>query len=426
MKPLVFTRGFITITCIKTMKHYKHSAGIIALIILLILSLSQCLSVPEQQAAADMRGAGYMGSAACSHCHQNIHASYLATAHRNTSAHPSLTTVKGSFEQGKNTFHYRPEVKVVMEQRSNGLFQVAYMNEVEKLAFPFGVVMGSGRKAQTYLYWYDDNVFQLPVSYSIKANNWVNSPNYPPGRVRFDRLINIGCFECHGSYIERKGTQQEGERLVDYFDKTKAIYGMDCERCHGPAAAHVNFHTSHPQEKQAQHIAIYKKLSRQQQLDLCAQCHSGAHTTKNSIFYFKPGDSLAQYFSSAIHTGGDVSNLDVHGNQYQLLTGSQCFIKSNTLNCTSCHNTHIQEREDMAVFSQRCVSCHGNVSHSFDNNLPINTINNNCIDCHMPALPSQISMKTDNKADANPNLVRTHLVTVYPEETKRFIELHKR
>ncbi|NII29440.1 hypothetical protein HB364_30455 [Pseudoflavitalea sp. X16] len=410
------------------MKQYKHSAGIIVIIILVIVTLSQCLSVPEQKtvAAADMRGAGYIGSAACANCHQDIHDSYLATAHRHTSASPSPATIKGSFEPGKNSFHYRPNVKVVMEQRSNGLFQVAYMDEVEKQAIPFGVVMGSGRKAQTYLYWYDDNVFQLPISYSVWARNWVNSPSYPADKVRFDRLINIGCFECHGSYIERKGTQEEGNRLVDYFDKTKVIYGMDCERCHGPAAAHVDFHTTHPQEKQAQHIAIYKKLSRQQQADLCAQCHSGGHTSRNSIFYFKPGDSLAQYFSSPIITGGNVSQLDVHGNQYQLLSGSECFIKSNVLTCTSCHNTHVSERENMAVFSQRCMSCHSSIAHSFDKQLPANAITSNCIDCHMPALPSRaITMKKEDKAEADPNLVRTHLIKVYPEATLQFIRDNK-
>lgn len=407
--------------------------AITAIIVVLIVALSQCVGTPDETAGpetlavADVRGAGYIGAAACSNCHKDIHTNYLATAHHNTSAFPSIAAIKGSFEPGKNAFHYRSNVKVAMEQRSNGLFQVAYMNEQEKQAFPFGVVVGSGRKAQTYLYWYDDNVFQLPVSYSVWAHNWVNSPSYPADKVRFDRLINVGCFECHGSYIERKGTQQEGERLVDYFDKSKIIYGMDCERCHGPAAAHVSFHTSHPEEKQAKHIALYKQLTRQQQTSLCAQCHSGGHTTKNTIFFFKPGDSLSQYFSSPIVTGGDVSKLDVHGNQYQLLTGSACYIKSNVLTCTSCHDPHAQERDKMAVLSQRCINCHSNTAHSFDKQLPANVINGNCIDCHMPALPSRaITMKKEDKTEADPNLVRTHFISIYAEKTKEFIQANRK
>lgn len=406
----------------------RSQLAIAASIAALIFTLSQCMEAPEQHTAAtDWRGSAYAGADACKGCHAGIHDSYLATAHRHTSASPSLTSIKGSFEPGKNAFHYRSNVKVAMEQRNNGLYQVAYMNEEEKQAFPFGVVIGSGRKAQTYLYWMDDVGFQLPVSWSRAANSWVNSPSYPADRVRFDRLINVGCFECHGSYIERKGTQLEGRRQVDYFDKSKMIYGMDCERCHGPAAEHVAFHTANPTAKEAQHIAIYKKLSRQQQLDLCAQCHSGGHTSYNTIFHFKPGDSLAQYFSSTVKAGGDVSQLDVHGNQYQLLSGSPCFIKSNALTCTSCHNTHVSEREDMAVFSQRCQSCHSSVKHSIGTQLPLETINSNCIDCHMPALASRaITLKQDDKAEADADMIRTHLIGTYKEATKQFIEKHNR
>jgi hypothetical protein len=403
----------------------RFQLAIVATIAILILTLSQCIEAPDPNTSAttDWRGNNYAGEKACGACHRGIHESYLATAHQHTSASPSLTSIKGNFVAGKNAFHYRPNVKVAMEQRNGWLYQVAYMNDVEKQAFPFGVVMGSGRKAQTYLYWMDDNVFQLPVSWSRMANNWVNSPSYPADKVRFDRLINIGCFECHGSFIERKGMQQEGDRLVDYFDKTKVIYGMDCERCHGPAAAHVDFHTTHPQEKAAKHIAIYKQLTRQQQVEMCAQCHSGGHTSFNSIFYFKPGDSLAQYFSPKVKAGGDVRQLDVHGNQYQLLTGSQCYIKSNVLTCISCHNTHVQERDNMPVLSQRCQSCHQQQQHSFDSQLPANVINSNCIDCHMPALPSRaITLKQDQKADADANLVRTHLITIYPEVSKKYID----
>ncbi|MDF2188113.1 multiheme c-type cytochrome [Paraflavitalea sp. CAU 1676] len=395
--------------------------------VLLILGLSQCMDAPPESALSDLRGAAYAGADACNKCHQDIHQSWLATAHRNTSASPSPATIKGSFEPGKNAFHYRQNVKVQMEQRATGLYQVAYMNDVEKQAFPFGVVVGSGRKAQTYLYWLDDNAFQLPVSYSVNAAAWVNSPSYPADKVRFDRLINIGCFECHGSYIERKGTQQEGNRQVDYFDKSKVIYGMDCERCHGPAAAHVNFHTAHPEEKQPQHIALYKKLPRQQQLDLCAQCHSGGHTSHNSIFYFKPGDSLSQYFSSAVQTGAKAGNLDVHGNQYQLMTASACYIKSDVLTCTSCHDPHVQERENLAALSQRCTTCHTSVTHSFTQQLPANAINSNCIDCHMPALPSSaISLKEEDKTEANANLVRTHKTGIYADQTKAFIEAYRK
>lgn len=312
-----------------------------------------------------------------------------------------------------------------MENRDTGLYQVAYLNGKAQQAFPIDVVIGSGRKAQTYLYWYDDNVFQLPISYSVKVNNWVNSPNYPPDKIRFDRLINVGCFECHGSYIKRKGTQQEGNRLVDYFDKTKIIYGIDCERCHGPAAEHVRFHEEHPQDKKAHAMTHIPSLSRMAKIELCAQCHSGGQTVKESLFTFKPGDSLSNFLSTNIWAPVDPNSLDVHGKQFQLLKNSQCFIKSDVLDCSSCHNPHVKERDNMEVFSQRCMNCHSEANHNFCKMSPqLNgNIVKNCIDCHMPASPSKvISMKSERETDANPNLVRTHLISIYPEIAKKLAD----
>lgn len=410
------------------MKNNRHIIFVTAAIIAFVALFSRCMDNEKKagtqpavtSTSPDVRGPEYAGAAACGKCHTNIHQSYLATAHQHTSSLPSMATIKGSFEPGKNIYQYRDNVHVQMEQRGNGLYQVAYMNGQERAAYEFGTVMGSGRKAQTYLYWLGDNAFQLPVSYSVFAGNWVNSPNYPPDKVRFDRLINVGCFECHGSYIKLRGTQQEGNRMVDYFDKSMVINGIDCERCHGAARQHVNFHENNPQETKPHYIAQYDSLPRQARLDLCAQCHSGAHPVTQTIFNFKPGDLLDDYFRRTANDSADVQQLDVHGNQYQLMAASACFKKTTTLDCASCHNSHVSERDNMQVFSQRCLSCHQDVKH----NLPIaeKNIVSNCVDCHMPAAESSIRMKLEDQADASPNLVRTHYISIYRDATQRYID----
>lgn len=413
---------------------YRHTTFIAGLITVLVLIFSQCVDNSTEKpavqtvAAGDVRGPEYAGAATCGKCHTDIHSSYLATAHQRSSTPASLASIRGSFDFGKNTYQYRDNVEVRMEKRDTALYQVAYMNNQERAAFQFGTVIGSGRKAQTYLYWYGDNAFQLPVSYSVFAGNWVNSPNYPPDKVRFDRLINVGCFECHGSYIKLRGTVKEGERFVDYFDKSMVINGIDCERCHGPAKQHVSFHEKNPQEKQAQHIPSYASLPRQARLDLCAQCHSGAHPIKQTLFYFKPGDTLGDFFRRTANDDLNIaSTLDVHGNQYQLMAASACFKKSTTLDCASCHNSHTSERDNMKIFSDRCITCHQSVKHSFSSSIAEKDIVSNCVDCHMPAAPSKvIGMKSDDQAEASPNLVRTHLVTVYRDATRRYIDSLRR
>src|SRR5690606_39305559 len=101
--------------------------------------------------------------------------------------------------------------------------------------------------------------------------------------------------------------------LSETFARNRLVYGIDCERCHGPAAAHVAFHTDHPQESKAMYITRIGALNNQQQLDLCAVCHSGLKTPKKSISGFRPGDAYTDYFYPDISAPGKPTELDVHG-----------------------------------------------------------------------------------------------------------------
>src|SRR5688572_23705654 len=115
-------------------------------ILALVVIFSQCVdsgektTVPPVVAAGDVRGPEYAGAAACGKCHTDIHRSYLATAHQQSSTPASVASIKGSFDAGKNTYQYRDNVQVRMERRDSGLYQVAYMNNQERAAFPFGTV----------------------------------------------------------------------------------------------------------------------------------------------------------------------------------------------------------------------------------------------------------------------------------------------
>src|SRR5690606_34482470 len=145
----------------------------------------------------------------------------------------------------------------------------------------------------------------------------------------FNRLIVSRCFECHSSYIEKQPLKSKSLKTVDEFKKESLILGIDCERCHGPAAKHADFHLNNPSQKDAHYITAVRGLSRQQKLDMCAVCHSGnQQKLQKSTFSFLPGDVLSDFYYPDF-SRPDISDFDVHGNQYQLLTASQCFIQSN-------------------------------------------------------------------------------------------------
>jgi hypothetical protein len=384
---------------------------------------SQCI---DERKPDDPRENGYAGADACISCHKNIVDSYQHTAHHLSTAPANDKSIAGSFKPGSNDLYYRPGVKVSMEERDGSFYQVAYKNDTAMEARKFDIVVGSGRKAQTFLYWLNDKVLQLPVSYYVPSGTWANSPNYPQDQVRFDRIIPVECFECHSSYIKRTAIEKTEKFLVDHFDSSKIIYGIDCERCHGPAAAHAGYHKENPGAREARLLVKYNDLSRQQTIDMCAVCHAGLHDTKRTTFFFRPGSSLASFVTPDTSLSNH-KEIDVHGNQTQLLASSACFTNSNTLTCSSCHNPHESERTDMKIFSQRCMNCHSESKKNFCRMAPEigPVIKDNCIDCHMPAKASRlITLRSQGDSIAEPNLVRTHFISIYKEESKRFMEQH--
>lgn len=183
------------------------------------------------------------------------------------------------------------------------------------------------------------------------------------------------------------------------------------------------YQEAHPDDKSAKFITSLRSLNRQQTVDLCGICHSGTKNMQGPAFLYRPGELRDDYFFPDY--GSPLPDkLDVHGNQYALMKGSRCYLESQTLTCNSCHSPHRKERENLAVFSQRCIACHQQVAHSFVNEgkLSAAVLTSNCIDCHMPQKASGvITLLTQQKTAAKPDSIRTHLIKVYSEETAKFL-----
>jgi Cytochrome c554 and c-prime len=408
------------------MRHIKkYHYTVLLLVTLTWLGNLMCTTqnhLSATSAIMDGDGKAFAGSASCKSCHKNIYESHIQTAHyRDSRSADSKEYIKGSFDSGNNHFVYNKWMEVVLEKKDGRFWQTSYVNGTEVQREAFGIVIGSGRKGQTYLYWNDGKLFQLPVSYYTPLDNWCNSPGYPTSFIRFDRQITPHCIECHGTYAKTEDRTNTNNGTL--FDKARIIYGIDCEKCHGPGAEHVAFHKANPGEKTARFIINAKGLARQQRLDACALCHSGIRDELKPAFGFRVGDKLDEFSVPAYNTDS-VATLDVHGNQYGLLTSSKCF-KMSQMDCSSCHNVHRNEVNSPKLYSQRCMGCHSPAAHNTCT-MPVTpglVLANNCIDCHMPALPSQkIFLQLSNNSKPTPDLVRTHRVAIYPASTKDYLE----
>lgn len=387
-----------------------------------LLMVSTCDFIKNEKPLSGIvhsSGQEFAGSETCINCHKSITDSHVLTPHFLTSRPAGIETVKGSFDSAKNVFALNEKLKFVMEKTSSGLFQRGLVNGVEVDKKQFDITLGSGRQGQTYLYWQDNSLFQLPVSYYTPLDTWSNSPGYPPDQILFNRNIPAQCMECHSTYLKIGKTIGDRET----FDRNQVMLGVDCERCHGPAGLHVTFHLKNPEERNAKHIINPARLTRQQKLDNCALCHSGIRDNFMPSFTFMVGDKLDD-FSFSNYGADSSATLDVHGNQYGLLTASKCFRMSD-MDCSSCHNVHEKETKQVGLFSSRCMNCHkkGNDNFCKQPEIPGLVLSNNCIDCHMPALPSQqVFLRTADNFKPTPFFIRTHLVGNYEAQVKLFLE----
>ncbi len=400
---------------------YSRIVVVTTAIILSIFMLVRCGGDSKQppNPKPTRRFAEFAGSDACRNCHRDVFDKHLLTEHHLTSAPASPQNILGSFQTGKNSFVFNPFTEVRMEQRDTAAYQVEYDNGEERRKGRFDIVIGSGRKGQSYLNWLGNRLVQLPITYFSPAAQWSNSPGYPPGKVAFYRPITSRCLECHTTYLEK--TSDTTQRF-EQFDRQKIVFAVDCEKCHGPAAAHVQFQTSHPEVKQARFIVNPGTLPRERLLDLCSLCHGGQLTKTKPSFTFQAGDTLTNYFSMQA-AAMSADNIDVHGNQMGLLSLSKCYTIGK-VTCITCHNVHENENGKTQVFSARCVTCHS-PGHSPQCRLTKEigvAITTNCIDCHMPKqLSHAVAVYLQGNDAPTPALMRTHFVKTYPDATAKLL-----
>jgi hypothetical protein len=406
---------------------FKRTAIVTLIIVACIAILTKCMNNPDNKSLVESTPdfTRFAGPEKCAGCHKDVYEKHLQTAHHLSSQAATEKTIRGSFEKGRNRYQYNPLLHIDMEKRDSGLFQVVYYKGQERKVLPFDIAIGSGTKGQSFAYWLNNRLFQLPMTYYAIAEQWSNSPGFP-SKVQFDRPITSRCMECHSSFASTIPGKEPEE-----FKKQELILGVGCEKCHGPGAEHVTFQTKNPTEKKAKFILNPASFSRQQKLDMCAVCHGGNIKKTQPSFSFTAGDKLSDYFESdTLNTAAiNFGTVDVHGNQYGLLRASKCFRVSETLTCNTCHNTHENERGKLAVFSERCMSCHNTERNNFCTvkNIPTAALNENCINCHMPVGQSKsIVVFTEGSETPKAALFRSHFISVYPEETKKFLQQMKK
>lgn len=381
--------------------------------LLITVSLTACNSytseyIPIKKLGLHPNGTVFIGMQSCNQCHLDIVNAHKQTAHWLTSSKITSGMVIPFLNSDKNYFDLKDQTRLSFSFKNDTLFQEAYRIPYESAFFTksIDINIGSGTKiGNSFLSWDENSLFQLQGSYYKPNSQWINSPGYPsffqPKRPIFPR-----CLECHTTFSQSENWQSGIP--TNRYNKENIVFGIDCQRCHGPVVDHVKYHRKNPMDSIGRKIISYTDFSQQQRIDMCALCHSGVGNNINQpAFSFTPGDVLKNYLTTQT-----TNEPDVHSNQVGLLALSQCFIKSEGMDCMTCHDPHSNERNNVVKFNSRCIECHPSQQHK--NLLPENTWD--CIKCHMPMKASKIMKIEINSDSISQVLVRTHKIAIYKEE----------
>ena len=239
--------------------------------------------------------------------------------------------------------------------------------------------VGSGAHAVSYVIQVGSHLFESPLSY-YAASGWGMSPGYDELKAPdFYRAVRPQCLVCHvGKVLPIAGT------LNAYRNPPFAAEAITCERCHGPAAAHLR-------NPVPGSIINPRKLPPRARDSVCEQCHLGGEARipnpGKQITDFRAGENLedvyAVYIYQSSRSPANPNALTIIS-QSQQLALSKCARKSGgKLWCGACHDPHALPKDPVTYFRARCLHCHGDAllaSHPKPNE--------NCIGCHMPRLPA--------------------------------------
>ena len=374
------------------------------------LLLSACNSfssefVDVEPLGVHPNGNVFIGVESCKECHLDIVNSHLSTSHWLTSSKVRSDNLVPFLNANTNSFFLEDNTELRFTPINDSIYQQAYNPPYQTPFFSksLDVVIGSGTKVgYSFLSWEKSSLFQLQGSFYKPNLNWINSPGYS-SRFQAFRPIYPRCLECHTTYSQSENW--ESPIITNRYNKNNIVFGIDCQRCHGPVLEHVKYHRENQNDKKAKKIIKFADLTQQQRLDVCALCHSGSRRNINQpAFSFEVGDLLDNYLSPQV-TGEP----DVHSNQVGLLLISNCFIESEKMDCMTCHDPHSDETNNLLKFNNRCIECHQNKEHiSFKTDQ-----NSDCVGCHMPYRESNIMKIQINPDSIKSVMIRTHKIDVY-------------
>jgi tetratricopeptide (TPR) repeat protein len=359
---------------------------------------------PEKKTDIAVASMVYADPKSCITCHASEAANYATTGMARAFYRPDEKTTIDAPAKDRQFFHSVSNTFFSMTEHDGKYFQRRWQqgfdgkpDNVEELQIDY--IMGSGNHVRTYLHREQDGtLIELPLAwYAELGGHWGMNPGYDNPRPMTRRTIAYECMFCHNGYPEIPVTAHRDLAASPVYSDPLPE-GIDCQRCHGPGAAHVRAAQSAGASLQKIRGLILNptNLSKARQMEVCEQCH--LETTSRPLpdrirhydqqpFGYPATEPLANFSS---YFGRDpekahTDNFEIVNAPYRLRQ-SQCYLKSRgALTCETCHNPHDLHKgpQSISYYTSKCMKCH-------QTDLPAQVAlhrhpeSNDCVTCHMP------------------------------------------
>ena len=342
-------------------------------------SASMTSSAENPPNLAPVSSEQYVGDRACAACHADIWRQHRLSAHART-LHAVTLQADGALFRSPQAVRDEAEDALyrmaVRDSKCVMLIQNGGSQETLRARYAFG----SGRYGTTYL-GRDANGqwVELRMTYYTRLHRWDFTPFLQPASDHPQNLDGLPlsdkqllfCFSCHVTTLKMGPNEPAAG---------ESHFGVGCERCHGAGRPHVEAARVLMAGKNVPSLFMedLSAAPRSKIMASCGVCHSGPSDIPLDP---KLAVILARFASTALQQ-------------------SQCYLKSQSLSCISCHDPHTLAKNKISTYEAVCLSCHGGrmaQSHSENGHpglasLPDDTQpvrcrvspDSGCIRCHMP------------------------------------------
>jgi predicted CXXCH cytochrome family protein len=410
------------------------------------------LCATSYESYSSLYDAEYIGSAACGTCHTQVYADWKKSPHAKMTEPATPARVLGDFSGRPWLLEGQPVARTWRE--GDDFFMSLLEPKTGKLV-PFKVDYAIGYQfRQTYLTREEGGVLRrLPLEWSVEKQEFFPYWNFQEGtRTTLPDLWeqtktlhsawNLFCARCHTTHLEVAEKDEGHTRAVTRWTED----GIACEACHGPGSHHRNyfarnyvnrfaaFLNGRVRGQPAAYIATGAKLTKGQDLSVCARCHGPDIQMATTDVYrdYEPGYSrkgrindLSAHFKevplepgrshpATVECWGDGRPRGI-AMLFRSFVESACYEKGN-VRCTDCHDPHDNKRarqpgllEAGPASDAWCLRCHGALAAdpAAHTRHAAGTSGSFCYDCHMPR-------HIQNLATGVNRPVRTHWMSEVP------------